>query len=125
VAICENFVDAILVMQCYPDVIAIAGGGASWQDEWTQQLAQRRPCSVLVLLDNDLVGFPNAETYAALSAQWQRERPSTAIPEPRGPKIATALLAAGVRTVRGPNWPRGTPPRWDIGSELMQEGMPS
>jgi hypothetical protein len=125
VAICENFVDAILVMQRYPDVVAVAGGGASWQESWTQQLIERRPRAVLVLLDNDLAGWPNEPTYAALSAAWQRERPGATIPEPRGPKIATALLSAGLRRVRGPDWPRGTPAKWDIGSELMQGGMPS
>lgn len=135
VAICENFVDAILVQQCYPEVVAVAGGGASWQDEWTQQLAQYRPRAVLVLLDNDLAGWPNQITYNELLARWHEEMAGRLLagtipsiptpPEPRGPKIATALLAAGLRRVRGPNWPRGTPAKWDIGSELMQGGTPA
>lgn len=125
VVICENFVDAILVQQCYSEAVAVAGGGASWQEQWTRHLAERRPRAVLVLLDNDLAGWPNEPTYHALSAAWRRERPDKPLPEPRGPKIATALLAAGVHTVRGPNWPRGTPAKWDIGSELMRGGMPS
>lgn len=125
VAIVENFIDAILAMQTYPDVTAVAGGGVGWRDEWTAQIVASRPRHVLILLDNDLAGFPNAETYAVLSAQWQRERPGKPLPEPRGPKIARALLAAGVRSVRGPNWPRGTPPKHDIGADLMRGGMSS
>lgn len=125
VAYVENFIDAILMMQVEPGVVAAAGGGASWRDDWTAQIAACQPRHVLVLLDNDLAGWANAETYAALSAAWRRERPGKPLPEPRGPKIAGALLAAGVRSVRGPNWPRGTPPKFDIGADLMRGGMPS
>jgi hypothetical protein len=125
VAIVENFIDALLMMQVEPGVVAVAGGGASWRDEWTAQIAQRRPRAVLVLLDNDLAGWPNEPTYHTLSAQWRRERPGLPVPEPRGPKIASALLAAGVRSVRGPNWPRGTPAKYDIGADLMRGGMSS
>lgn len=120
VVICENFVDAILVMQSEPSLVAVAGGGANWRQEWTDQIAQARPKHVLVLLDNDLAGFPNLETYAHLRAQWEREHPDVKPPEPRGPKIASSLLAAGVRSVRGPNWPAGTPPKYDIGQDLAR-----
>ena len=40
VVICENFVDAIFAMQARPEIIAVAGGGASWQEDWTTQLAK-------------------------------------------------------------------------------------
>lgn len=120
VVICENYVDAILVMQREPGVVAVSGGSANWQDAWTNQIVAARPKHVLILLDNDLAGWGNPETIAALSAQWQIDHPGKKVPEPRGPKIATALLAAGVRSVRGPNWPAGTPAKWDIGSDLMR-----
>ena len=120
VVIVENFVDAVLVMQAEPGIVAVAGGGASWNDLWTAQIAESRPRHVLVLLDNDLAGWPNAATYRALRGAWEKEHPGLAPPEPRGPKIATALARAGVRTVRGPNWPSSTPPKWDVGSDLAR-----
>lgn len=120
VAITENFVDAILVEQHEPGVIAVTGGGANWRDEWTAQIAKMRPQHVLVLLDNDLAGWPSPDTYELLSTQWHREHPGMAVPEPRGPKIAASLVQAGVRSVRGPDWPRGTAPKWDIGQELAR-----
>lgn len=120
VVIVENFVDAILVMEQEPSLVAVAGGGVSWRDEWSAQIAASRPKHVLILLDNDLAGWPEPRTYALLSAQWAIEHPNVKPPEPRGPKIASSLLAAGVRSVRGPDWPRGTAPKWDIGQELMQ-----
>lgn len=120
VVIVENFVDAILVMQHEPELVALAGGGASWRDEWTDQIARERPRHVLVLLDNDLAGFPNLETYAYLRGEWEKEHPGVVVPEPRGPKIVTSLLAAGIRSVRGPNWPAGTPPKYDIGQDLAR-----
>lgn len=120
VVIVENFIDAILVMQAEPGLVAVAGGGVSWRAEWTMQIAQARPKHVLLLLDNDLAGFPNLETYAHLRAEWERAHPGVKPPEPRGPKIATALVAAGIRSVRGPNWPPGTPPKFDIGQDLAR-----
>lgn len=120
VAICENYIDAILIMQAEPALVAVAGGGVSWREEWTNQVAHARPKHVLVLLDNDLAGWPSAEVYAELAAQWRDEHPGVKPPEPRGPKIARSLLAAGVRSVRGPAWPPGTPPKWDIGQDLAR-----
>lgn len=120
VVIVENFVDAVLVMQAEPGIVAVSGGGASWNDAWTAQIAQSQPRHVLVLLDNDLAGWPNAATYRALREAWEREHPGQAPPEPRGPKIATALARAGVCTVRGPDWPNGTPPKYDVGSDLAR-----
>jgi hypothetical protein len=60
------------------------------------------------------------ETYALLRAQWLRERPGTTPPEPKGPQIANALLAAGVRASVY-RWPPGSPPKADLGTVLLQE----
>lgn len=122
VIICENMVDSLLAMDAQPGVVAVAGGGVSWRDEWTQQIAASRPARVLVWLDNDLVGCPNATTYATLAHQWQQARPGLPLPEPRGPRLANDLLAAGVRA-RVYTWPRGTPPKADLGYALMQQGV--
>lgn len=119
VVICENMVDALLAMDSLPGIVALAGGGVSWRDEWTQQIAASRPARVLMWLDNDLVGCPNAPTYAALARQWQQQRPGVAVPEPRGPQIANELLAAGV-SARVYRWPASAPMRADLGWMLMQ-----
>lgn len=121
VVICENFVDAILAMQAAAEVIAVAGGGASWQDAWTEQIAQSRPKQVLVWLDNDLVGCPNQETYRALLAEWRVSHPDALrVPEPNGPKIANQLLVFGVKA-HVYEWPKGTPAKADIGWALMSD----
>lgn len=119
VLIVENFIDCLLAMQAAPDVVAVAGGGASWQEAWTQQIAQSWPKQVLVWLDNDLVGNPNPLTYRQLLAEWHAAHPqATHTPEPNGPKIANALLEAGIKASVY-QWPAGTPAKADIGSALM------
>lgn len=122
VIVVENFVDAILAMQVEPSIVAVCGGGVSWQDDWTAQIAASRPRQVLVWLDNDAAGCPNAETWRAFCAAWRAEHPDREPPAPRGPRIANDLLAAGVRA-RCYQWPRDTPPKADIGAALMQEGV--
>jgi hypothetical protein len=120
VIICENYVDAILAMQAAPEVVAIAGGGASWQSEWTAQIAASKPARVLVWLDHDLIGCPNRETYRALLTDWRISHPDALrSPKPRGPQIANDLLTAGVRASLY-DWPRGSPAKADVGWALMQ-----
>jgi len=121
VVIVENFVDAILAMQVEPSIVAVCGGGVSWQDAWTQQIAASLPRQVLVWLDNDAAGGPNAETWRAFCAAWKQQHPDREPPAPRGPQIANDLLAAGVRA-RCYAWPCGTPAKQDIGAALMREG---
>lgn len=130
VVICENLIDALLAMQ-EADVVAVAGGGVAWREEWSQQIAVSRPRSVLVALDNDSVGWPNPLTQQRLLVEWHREMAARlaagkikaipAEPEPNGPKIANQLVALGVRRVSGPEWPASRPPKWDLGSELLSE----
>ena len=108
-------------MKVDPTLVAVAGGGASWQPEWTTQLAQRRPGRVVVWLDHDLAGNGSRYHYAELIALWRAKNPAAQhVPEPRGPRIANDLLAAGVRASVY-EWPRGTPLKADIGW-LLSEG---
>lgn len=119
VIIVENFVDAILAMQAAPDVVAVAGGGASWQDAWTAQIAQSQPSAVLVWLDHDLAGNGSRYHAAELIAEWKRRNPKAQhLPEPSGPKIANQLLEAGARATLY-EWPRGSALHADIGAALI------
>lgn len=117
--IVENYVDAILAAQQAPGTVAAACGGATWREPWTQQIAAQRPAHVLVWLDHDLAGNGSPYHYAELLAAWRASHPDAKhIPEPRGPRIANDLLAAGVRASVY-QWPRGTPAKADIGSALI------
>ncbi len=120
VVICENFVDAILAMQARPEIIAVAGGGASWQEHWTTQLAKAHTARVIVWLDHDLAGNGSRHRHAELLALWRAKNPTGTPPEPRGPKIANDLLAAGVRASVYA-WPKHTPLKADIGWLLSEE----
>lgn len=130
VIVCENLVDCLMAQEAEPGIVAVAGGGVAWQEAWTQQIAASRPRHVLVWLDNDLAGCPNPETHRAALAAWRAtmaqrvaEGKITRVPsdpEPRGPQIANALLAAGVKASVY-RWPAGTPQKMDLGGALMQD----
>lgn len=128
----ENYIDAILASQANPGATYAAVGGATWRDEWTKQIAAARPARVLVWLDHDLAGNGSRYHHAELLAAWRAgiaerraanpalaQRPWPQPPEPRGPKIANALLDLGVRASVY-EWPRGTPLKADIGYLLME-----
>jgi hypothetical protein len=123
VVIVENYIDAILAMQAASEIVAVCGGGASWQDAWTQQIAQSQPERVLVWLDHDLAGNGSRYHQAELIAEWKRRNPSAQhLPEPSGPKIANQLLQAGARATLY-EWPKGSALHADIGGELMRDGV--
>lgn len=132
VVIAENFVDAILAWQCEPAACYIALGGLSWQPEWTARIAEYRPRGALVWLDHDLAGNGSRWHHREMLAAWRVEMeqrraanprlaamPFPPDPEPRAPRIANELLAAGIRT-HIYEWPKGTPWKQDIGSELIK-----
>jgi hypothetical protein len=120
VVIVENFIDCLLAMQAAPEVIAVAGGGASWQDAWTAQIAQSRPAQVLVWLDHDLAGNGSRYHQTELLDEWKRRNPKAQhVPEPSGPKIANQLLEAGARASLY-EWPKGSPLHCDIGMALSR-----
>lgn len=132
VVICENRLDSLLAGQIKPDIDFVACGGARWDDGWTHTLIARRPARVIVWLDHDLAGNGSRWHERELLAAWrgpieERRRRDPALaarpfpkpPEPRGPKIANALLEAGYRNASVYTWPRGTPLKQDLGAELM------
>jgi hypothetical protein len=130
VVICENMVDALLAQQIEPSVVAVAVGGVSWNDAWTEQIASFNPKKVWVWFDNDLVGCPNAETSRKLLDTWHAEMqqrvdtgaiPSIpAAPRPRGPQLAQTLAEAGLPAVSYV-WPSGTPPKADLGWRVEEQ----
>lgn len=121
VIVCENLVDSLMVREQGPGLIAVAAGGVAWRPAFTAQIAASRPAHVLVWLDHDLVGNGSRWHHEEMVAEWRRKNPkTTAIPEAQGPHIANALLEAGVKASVY-QWPRGTPPKADLGWALMQE----
>ena len=129
VIIAENLVDCLLAQQEDPRIVAVASGGVSWRDAWTQQIAASRPRHVLIWLDNDLAGCANPTTARALLAEWraamaERVQAGTlpripAEPEPAGPRIANDLLAAGIKASIY-QWPAYAPAKADLGWALAQ-----
>lgn len=130
--VCENPVDSMLAMQEEPRAIVVAGtaGAATWRSEWTQAIAQSRPRQVIVWMDNDLAGQPNAATYRSDLARWRAEmqhrmevgkiKRLPQAPEPNGPKIANEMASAGV-PVSLYAWPASTPAKADLGWALSQK----
>jgi hypothetical protein len=128
--ICENMVDALLAQQMEPSIVAVAVGGVSWNESWTEQIASFNPNKVIVWFDNDLVGCPNAETGRKLLDIWRTEMqqrvdtdaiPSIpAAPKPRGPQLAQTLADAGLPAVSYV-WPSGTPPKADLGWAVEEQ----
>lgn len=117
VMICENAIDAILAMQEWPELVAVAiGGAAMWDDDWTVVIAAHRPKRVTVALDNDLAGCPNFETLTRESALW-RETHGAPAPFPNGPKIVHLLRSADVNAECW-KWPKGSALHYDLGAWL-------
>ena len=124
VIICESPCDAMLAMQMEPEIVTIAGtaGAGTWKADWTAELVRRQPRDILVWLDNDLAGSPNAATYRALLRAWIQAHPTAPRrPEPAGPRIANDLNRAGLHATLY-QWPDATPPKADLGWMLMNGG---
>lgn len=132
----ENPIDAILLMQAYPDVYAVAGtaGASTWLDAWSYQIAAVKPLGFISALDNDLIGHPTPQTRAMLLALWtmkmiMRGNPPTPqmIEQQRtkamGPRVSASVKAAGVARSRCYTWAEGTKPKQDIGQHLIDRGL--
>ena len=120
VVVSESPVDAMLLMQEMPEVVAVASsnGAATWRDEWTAVIAASQPESITVWYDNDLAGTPS--NYEEMAREWRAAHPqATRIPDPNGPRVVNRLLRAGLRA-RLCQWPLGTPAKADLGWALMQ-----
>ena len=130
----ENPVDGMLAMQAMPGVLAVAStaGAGTFLEAWLQLIAAARPKSVLVWLDNDLIGNPNEETRELLLARWiAKMRAKGVEPTPQmiehqrtkamAPKLVKALQGLGVPT-RAKEWASGTMPKMDMGQYLIEQG---
>jgi len=111
-----------------PEVLGIP----TFPDAWLQLIAAAKPKSVLIWLDNDLIGNPNEETRELLLARWiAKMRAKGVEPTPQmiehqrtkamGPKLVKALQALGVPT-RAKEWASGTVPKMDMGQYLIEQG---
>lgn len=116
----ENIIDAIWLMDTYPDWDAVSTGGVSWRSQWAEWLAARRPEVVIVALDRDLPGQATGEFRRQLEAEWRREHPGTKPPTANGPKIANNLRRLGQQAILF-EWPDWAPHKADIGWVLQQE----
>lgn len=129
VIVCENRVDALLAQERDSRAIPVAIGGARWQEEWTQALIARQPRKVIVWLDNDLAGCPNARAYDTGINEWRRKmeqrlnagqiRAIPPEPQPRGPKIANELARAGLNATVY-HWRASAAYRADLGALVME-----
>lgn len=119
VVLCESPVDAMLLMQNDPELVAIAptAGASTWRKEWTQAIVDTSPSLVVVAYDNDLQGQAMGQTRATLAREWLEKRPR--LPVANGPKVANYLLRAGL-TVRLYDW-KDAPPKADVGWMLTQD----
>lgn len=106
--LCENYVDAAWLMQEHPEWSAVAIGGATtWKAEWAERLAACKPEMVVIALDNDLPGQATGALRRKLERAWVQQR-GTEPPPANGPKIANALLRAGIHATLF-QWPDAAP----------------
>lgn len=116
--LCENYVDAMWLLQEHPEWSAVAIGGATtWKAEWAAQLAKRKPAMVIVALDNDLAGNGGGARRDELLAEWRATHTGKP-PKANGPLIANDLLQAGI-DARLFTWPDEAPVKagldWALG----------
>ena len=130
----ENPVDGMLAMQAMPGVLAVAStaGAGTFPDAWIKLIAAARPKSVLVWLDNDLIGNPNDETRELLVERWIAKMQAKGVePTPQmiehqrtkamGPKMVKALQGLHIPT-RAKEWASGTKPSQDMGGFFIEQG---
>lgn len=121
VVICENWIDAIALMERQP-VRAVAGtaGVTTWRDEWTAGLVAARPARVVVWFDHDLPGQIAHEAVRRRALRlWQAQHGDAAPPPSYGVRVANRLLDAGL-PVTLYRWPAAAPLKADIGWVLSQ-----
>lgn len=132
VFIVENPIDALLVMQAMPDVIAIAGTAGAGTFPWVKLVASANPKGALVWLDNDLIGNPTPRTRELLIREWianMRKRGHEPTPDmiahqrtkAMAPKLVTQFQALHVKS-KAWEWAEGTTPRMDAGQYLIDKG---
>jgi hypothetical protein len=107
--LCENYVDAALLMQKYPkwDAVSI-GGSTTWRRKFAHQLAARRPAQIVVALDNDLPGNGGGARREQWLEEWRAQHPHAKPPDANGPKIVEELRLSGVPALLF-DWPDNAP----------------
>lgn len=123
----ENYVDAAMFMQAYPDWTAVAIGGArALRDDEVATIAGCKPERVIVAYDNDLAGQATGAFLNRLRAEWvenfrQRNpgRPLPKVPEPKGPAVVNQLRKVGVNSLLF-RWPQDAPAKADVGWALAE-----
>jgi hypothetical protein len=94
--IVENCADALLVEAATPYIGAACYSTSYWTLAWTEAIVSLRPASVVVALDNDLVGNGGAARRGEFIAAWQRDHPGAPIPNAAGVRRTNDLRDAGV-----------------------------
>lgn len=116
--IVENPIDALLLEERYPWLVAVATLGiAIWQEHWTDILRRLRFHGIIIAYDNDVWG--NGGNSAA-QLEWQKANPGRSLPTPAALRLQAKLAAAGIHAELFV-WPRDLPSGTDIGS-LIQAG---
>jgi len=116
VVLCESPVDAMLLMQHDPYLVAVAGtaGASTWRPEWTRTIVGSHPSFLLVVYDNDLPGQATGETRQNLAKAWlQKNRKRRKLPIANGPRVANEIARNGIETYLYP-W-QDAPPKADVG----------
>jgi hypothetical protein len=96
----ENFVDAAMVGQCLPGMSGVALGTArTIRTEEIERMKERKPSTVLIMLDNDMAGQAQGATLEQLKSEYEAKHGRKADPPLHGPRCAQALREAGLDAV--------------------------
>lgn len=117
VVITENRVDALLVMDEWPDVVAVALGSAHARPEWIVQIAESQPRRVVVWLDNDLAGCPSNRIFWAYLDKCRAE--GTKPKQPGGSALISELRRLGVNA-EAFRWKDDDDAKRDAGQEIAK-----
>jgi hypothetical protein len=103
VAVCANNIDALLLMQEYPEIdgrelIAVSptSGESTWREEWTQAIVAAQPHVVTLFYDHDDVGAEAAH------------------------RVERSLSQAGLYVLRW-RWSEHAPPKADLGDLITAQ----
>lgn len=121
VAIAENPIDALLVVEKWHTAAVATLGVSVWNDDYTARLWAAKPECTLIGFDNDV---PGQTINPRIIAEWKRRRREKKLPDDErkflsGIKLANRLLAAGL-IADYYRWPLSAPDGADLGS-LFQE----
>lgn len=70
-----------------------------WREEWIETLRAAHPRTIVIALDNDLVGNGGAQRRSEFFEMWKSKHPTGGIPESAGIRIVNTLLQAGLPAI--------------------------